>query len=70
MDYLLNILLDHANLLCTDRNHNVENVITPYYIFHPLTLKGTALTKPITLKTLPYVTFLLLDLRKTIHLLR
>ena len=70
MDYLLNILLDHASLLCTDKNHNVENVITPYYIFHHLTLKGTALTKPITLKTLPSVTFLLLDLRKTIHLLR
>ena len=45
---LLNILLDHASLLCAVRNQNVVNVITPYYTFPYLTLKGIALTKPIT----------------------
>ena len=35
---LLNILLDHASLLCALRNQNVVNVITPYYTFHHLTL--------------------------------
>ena len=65
---LLNILLNHASLLCAVRNQNVENVITPYYLSHHLTLKETALTTPITLKTLPSMTFLWLDLRKIIHL--
>ena len=63
---LLNIVLDHASRL---RNQNVENVITHHYIFYHLTLKGMVLTKPMTLKTLPSVTLLWLDLRKTIHLL-
>ena len=48
---LLSILLHNSSLLCTARSQNVDNVTTPYYIFHHLTMKGLAFTKPITLRT-------------------